>query len=143
MNESLQSIDQLLAQQSTLQAYIRTDECIGCTKCIQACPVDAIVGAAKQLHVVLTAECIGCELCRAPCPVDCIDMLKQSTLTYAPDKARARFTAKQARQQAAQGNTKNTVGTSEEQANLARKKAYIQAAVNRVKKKKLPGMQGV
>lgn len=56
-------------------AYIREDECIGCTKCIQACPVDAILGAAKQMHTVITDECTGCDLCVAPCPVDCIDML--------------------------------------------------------------------
>lgn len=56
-------------------AYIREDECIGCTKCIQACPVDAIVGAAKQLHTVIVDECTGCDLCVEPCPVDCIDML--------------------------------------------------------------------
>jgi electron transport complex protein RnfB len=56
-------------------ALIREAECIGCTKCIQACPVDAIVGAAKLMHTVITAECTGCELCVAPCPVDCIDIL--------------------------------------------------------------------
>lgn len=56
-------------------AFIREAECIGCTKCIQACPVDAIVGAAKQMHTVITDECTGCELCVAPCPVDCIDIL--------------------------------------------------------------------
>jgi electron transport complex protein RnfB len=56
-------------------AFIREAECIGCTKCIQACPVDAIVGAAKLMHTVITAECTGCELCVAPCPVDCIDIL--------------------------------------------------------------------
>ena len=51
---------------------IREDECIGCTKCIQACPVDAIVGAAKQMHTVIESECTGCELCLPPCPVECI-----------------------------------------------------------------------
>ncbi|WP_087505242.1 electron transport complex subunit RsxB [Neiella marina] len=56
-------------------AYIREDECIGCTKCIQACPVDAIVGATRQMHTVIADECTGCDLCVAPCPVDCIDML--------------------------------------------------------------------
>ncbi|MGB0449332.1 MAG: electron transport complex subunit RsxB [Porticoccaceae bacterium] len=56
-------------------AYIREDECIGCTKCIQACPVDAIMGAAKFMHTVITDECTGCDLCVEPCPVDCIDML--------------------------------------------------------------------
>ncbi len=55
-------------------AFIREDECIGCTKCIQACPVDAILGAAKHMHTVITSECTGCDLCTAPCPVDCIDM---------------------------------------------------------------------
>jgi len=63
-------------------AYIREDECIGCTKCIQACPVDAILGAAKQMHTVITSECTGCDLCVEPCPVDCIDMLPiETTLT--------------------------------------------------------------
>lgn len=55
-------------------AFILEDECIGCAKCIQACPVDAIVGAAKQMHTVIAAECTGCDLCVAPCPVDCIEM---------------------------------------------------------------------
>ncbi|WP_338724573.1 electron transport complex subunit RsxB [Pseudomonas tolaasii] len=55
-------------------AYIREAECIGCTKCIQACPVDAIVGAAKLMHTVIMYECTGCDLCVAPCPVDCIEM---------------------------------------------------------------------
>ncbi|WP_027949110.1 electron transport complex subunit RsxB [Haliea salexigens] len=58
-------------------AYIREDECIGCTKCIQACPVDAILGAAKQMHTVIASECTGCDLCVEPCPVDCIDMIPQ------------------------------------------------------------------
>lgn len=60
-------------------AYIREDECIGCTKCIQACPVDAILGAAKQMHTVIRSECTGCDLCVEPCPVDCIDMLPIET----------------------------------------------------------------
>ena len=56
-------------------AFIREDECIGCTKCIQACPMDAILGAAKQMHTVIADECTGCDLCVEPCPVDCIDMI--------------------------------------------------------------------
>ncbi|MDJ0956318.1 MAG: RnfABCDGE type electron transport complex subunit B [Arenicellales bacterium] len=52
---------------------IDEDLCIGCTLCIQACPVDAIVGAAKSMHTVIAAECTGCELCVPPCPVDCIE----------------------------------------------------------------------
>ena len=59
-------------------AYIREAECIGCTKCIQACPVDAIVGAAKLMHTVISDECTGCDLCVAPCPVDCIDLIPLS-----------------------------------------------------------------
>lgn len=55
-------------------AFIREGECIGCTKCLQACPVDAILGAAKQMHTVITTECTGCDLCVEPCPVDCIEM---------------------------------------------------------------------
>ena len=56
-------------------ALIDEQICIGCTLCIAACPVDAIVGAAKQMHTVIVAECTGCELCLAPCPVDCISMI--------------------------------------------------------------------
>lgn len=56
-------------------AYIRESECIGCTKCIQACPVDAIIGANKWMHTVISAECTGCKLCIPPCPVDCIDLI--------------------------------------------------------------------
>ncbi|MBK1672027.1 electron transport complex subunit RsxB [Ectothiorhodospira shaposhnikovii] len=59
------------------KALARIDEnsCIGCTLCVQACPVDAIVGAAKQLHAVIESQCTGCELCLMPCPVDCIRMV--------------------------------------------------------------------
>ena len=58
-----------------LVAIIIEKDCIGCTKCIQACPVDAIVGAAKLMHTVIVDECTGCDLCVEPCPVDCIDMI--------------------------------------------------------------------
>ncbi|OUD16212.1 electron transport complex subunit RsxB [Thioflexithrix psekupsensis] len=56
-------------------AVIDEQTCIGCTLCIQACPVDAILGMAKQMHTVIASECTGCELCIAPCPVDCISMI--------------------------------------------------------------------
>ncbi len=55
-------------------AVIDENTCIGCTLCIQACPVDAILGAAKHMHTVISSECTGCELCVEPCPVDCITM---------------------------------------------------------------------
>ncbi len=55
-------------------AIIDENTCIGCTLCIQACPVDAIVGAAKQMHTIIEAQCTGCELCLPPCPVECIRM---------------------------------------------------------------------
>jgi len=60
-------------------AFIHEDMCIGCTKCIQACPVDAIVGGTKALHTVIKSECTGCDLCVAPCPTDCIEMIPVET----------------------------------------------------------------
>jgi electron transport complex protein RnfB len=60
-------------------AVIDEEICIGCTLCIQACPVDAILGAAKQMHTVIESECTGCDLCVPPCPVECIDMVERPT----------------------------------------------------------------
>ncbi|MBZ6073653.1 electron transport complex subunit RsxB [Aeromonas schubertii] len=60
-------------------AFIHEDQCIGCTKCIQACPVDAIIGATKAMHTILQDECTGCDLCVAPCPTDCIEMVPVPT----------------------------------------------------------------
>jgi electron transport complex protein RnfB len=70
-------------------ALIDEARCIGCTLCIQACPVDAIVGAAKLMHTVVTELCSGCDLCVAPCPVDCIDMVPAAGEDSVWDHARA------------------------------------------------------
>jgi Na+-translocating ferredoxin:NAD+ oxidoreductase subunit B len=96
-------------------ARIDEETCIGCVKCIQACPVDAIVGASKLMHTVIAAECTGCELCIAPCPVDCISMhplpqqpsllQKQQLATLAKNRYEYRLTrfaqAEQAKQERA------------------------------------------
>lgn len=76
-------------------AFIREAECIGCTKCIQACPVDAIVGAAKLMHTVLIDECTGCDLCVAPCPVDCIEMHPLPTANVLPIVGGLAFSAEE------------------------------------------------
>ncbi len=60
-----------------LLAVIDEERCIGCVKCLPPCPVDAIIGARKQMHTVVAALCTGCELCVAPCPVDCISMVRR------------------------------------------------------------------
>ncbi len=82
-------------------AFIIEQDCIGCTKCLPPCPVDAIIGANKFMHTVMTAECTGCELCIAPCPVDCIIMQDISEPTdwnqQQADHARMRFHNKQQR----------------------------------------------
>jgi Na+-translocating ferredoxin:NAD+ oxidoreductase subunit B len=85
-----------------LVAVIAEEACIGCARCLPPCPVDAIIGAQKQMHTVVPSLCTGCELCVAPCPVDCISMVPRSALadtTPAPVAAdnRARFLARNAR----------------------------------------------
>jgi len=141
-------------------AYIREAECIGCTKCIQACPVDAIVGAAKLMHTVIMDECTGCDLCVAPCPVDCIEM--HPTTTVLPivgglatndqqrherhlkrDRARRRYEQRNARLQREeaqklaerQARTKRSVPVLPVQADTAQdvaiKKAKIAVAMSR------------
>jgi electron transport complex protein RnfB len=83
-------------------AFIDEAHCIGCTLCIQACPVDAIAGAPKRMHTVIAALCTGCELCVPPCPVDCIAMVvatgpEAQWTNDRADAARARYLVRQAR----------------------------------------------
>jgi electron transport complex protein RnfB len=85
-----------------LVAQIREEDCIGCAKCLPPCPVDAIVGARRQMHTVVAALCTGCELCIAPCPVDCIVMVPRASLPLPcaaplPEDNRARHAQHNAR----------------------------------------------
>lgn len=125
-------------------ALIDEDLCIGCTFCIKACPVDAIAGAAKQMHTVITAECTGCELCVAPCPMDCIQMMPvqadvEGVKLNAANVARKRHhfrlfrLDRDKREHAARFNKKaesKQVAQAIE-SDEARKKATIQAALKR------------
>lgn len=128
-------------------AVIREDECIGCTKCIQACPVDAIIGAAKQMHTILSAECTGCELCIPPCPVDCIDLVLHPTSTQITNqerakKSRERYHAREERQrlstkakEEARTHHITTKPVAEDHAHKE-KLNYVQSAVLRARAKK-------
>lgn len=146
------------------RALIDESLCIGCTLCMQACPVDAIVGAAKQMHTVVEALCTGCDLCVPPCPVDCIAMVPVTgNLTgwdawsqaqadaarerYEQHQARrrreqaaqeARLAAKAARLAAAQAQPPggNAPAAAVDAAAAARKQAIIQAALERARQKK-------
>lgn len=117
-----------------LIAAIRENECIGCTKCIQACPVDAILGADKLMHTVITDECIGCKLCLPPCPVDCIDLLPQpaSVPPKNKDLRITRFTARKKR--LSQESNSKIVHQTEN--SLIERKRYLQNALLRAKTKK-------
>ncbi|MBB6055670.1 MAG: electron transport complex subunit RsxB [Gammaproteobacteria bacterium] len=75
--------NELLLNPPKRVAFIHENLCIGCTKCIQACPVDAIVGAPKLMHTILRSECTGCDLCVDPCPTNCIEMIE---LPATPDR---------------------------------------------------------
>ena len=97
-----------------IRAVIREDECIGCTKCISACPVDAIVGSGKLMHSVLTDWCTGCELCLPPCPVDCIDLVDWPAVPSAEQQQhdqqqlRQRYQARNQREQQRSQDPLNT-----------------------------------
>lgn len=120
-------------------AYIREEECIGCTKCLPACPVDAIVGAGKQLHTILPQVCTGCGLCVSPCPVDCIDLQPINNAQHDQQKSQIRHEAKLQRLERekngeANSSSRNNITTPA--LSLEDKKAYIAAAIARVQQKK-------
>ena len=126
-------------------AFIDEQWCIGCTICIQACPVDAIVGAAKLMHTVLASECTGCELCVQPCPTDCIEMLpvthhpltEDLSVSWTPARAgiaKRRFYARQTRLARLKEERSTRIKrTSLRHASVAAKKLAIAQAVARVR----------
>ncbi len=103
-------------------AWIDESRCIGCTLCIKACPVDAIVGGFKFMHTVLADQCTGCELCVAPCPVNCIELVTPiAPLAWTPEDAataKARFIARQRRQLGQEQSQQNAMQKSDRLANV-------------------------
>jgi electron transport complex protein RnfB len=102
LKQPLVALDASCGSHQPLQVAVIDEQfCIGCTLCIQACPVDAIIGASKLMHTVLPAQCTGCDLCVAPCPVDCISMVPVTPArTWTPQdatRARTYFEARQRR----------------------------------------------
>ncbi|MCW8409227.1 RnfABCDGE type electron transport complex subunit B [Legionella sp. PATHC035] len=136
--------DALAKTRAPSVAVIREAECIGCTKCIKACPVDAIIGSGKLMHAVIEHECTGCGLCVAPCPVDCIEMVTLPEVHYDKDLARTRFHAKQTRllreeheKQQAYREKRQLALKADKTQDIQAKQDYIQQALARVKAKKL------
>jgi electron transport complex protein RnfB len=124
-------------------AFIDESQCIGCTKCIQACPVDAIAGAAKWMHTIITDECSGCELCVEPCPVDCISMipapshLQPLQLSHEGQEAlRQQFETRYHNRLARIAHTEQQEKIEQAEKNAEAKLAYIQAAQARVQAKR-------
>lgn len=106
-----------------LVAVINEAECIGCTKCLPPCPVDAILGTSKHMHTVIAAECTGCELCIAPCPVDCISMQAADMPAWMEadaERSRRRYQAKT--QRLAKQETEKAARLEKQKALLAKLK---------------------
>lgn len=130
-----------IQQKKPEKAVIQEAECIGCTKCIQACPVDAILGSAKLMHSIIETECTGCGLCVEPCPVDCIEMHPVATLVYDKETARLRHEAREIRilrdRQARKQHYQNkaTISLKDTQEDIQAKQRYILEALHRVNTK--------
>jgi electron transport complex protein RnfB len=110
-------------------AAIDESRCIGCTLCIAACPVDAIVGARSLMHTVVEPYCIGCDLCIAPCPVDCIDMVPSQRAWSADDAAAARHRARRRKARLAAPAAEVTPDT-------AQRRAAVASAIQRVRERR-------
>ncbi len=119
-----------------LLAIIREAECIGCAKCIEACPVDAILGSNKQMHTVIADECIGCKLCLPPCPVDCIDLIALPTQEKSAETRKQKTQHVKNRYHARKQRLARNNDEHSENKIIVDRKAYIQAAVLRVKSKR-------
>ena len=118
----------------TLLAVIREAECIGCTQCISACPVDAIVGTNKHMHTVIANECIGCELCIAPCPVDCIELIPREPLTDTIENAKTHLAKDRIRARKIRLQKEESILESFNDKSMTEKKALLQTILSRVKK---------
>jgi len=127
-------------------AFVDEARCIGCTLCIQACPVDAIVGAAKLMHTVVAELCSGCDLCVAPCPVDCIEMLPATERdvwdTLRADAARERFERRGARLERERRERAERLARRalklKSDPGADKKRAIIQAAIERARARRTP-----
>jgi electron transport complex protein RnfB len=126
-------------------AVIDEQNCIGCTRCIQACPVDAIIGTFKAMHTVIADECTGCDLCLAPCPVDCILMVpapaeSRDQKTLRANQARERYRARNERllrdERERNARHEAKLAAALRDAETEKKRATIRAAVERVRAKR-------